>query len=72
MFTRQATPPSRLRPTVLVAMIVAAALSRLLPHPPNFTPLGAMALIGRAYFFGGFALMQRRFEALAHPTALRA
>lgn len=27
-----------------------AAISRLLPHPYNFTPIGAMALFGAAYF----------------------
>lgn len=37
-------------PWVLVAMIVAAAMSRLLPHPPNFSPVEAMALFGGAYF----------------------
>lgn len=30
--------------------IFLAALSRLLPHPFNFTPIGAMALFGGAYF----------------------
>lgn len=35
---------------ILVVMIIAAALSRLLPHPPNFTPIGGMALFGAAYF----------------------
>ncbi|MBK7855061.1 MAG: hypothetical protein IPJ79_09285 [Bacteroidetes bacterium] len=30
-------------------MICAAALSRLLPHPYNFTPIGAMALFGGTY-----------------------
>jgi hypothetical protein len=35
---------------VLIALITAAALSRLLPHPANFTPLGAMALFGGACF----------------------
>jgi len=34
---------------VLVSAIVAAAALRLLPHPPNFTPIGAMALFGGAY-----------------------
>lgn len=29
--------------------ILAAALSRLLPHPYNFTPIGAMALFGGTY-----------------------
>jgi hypothetical protein len=34
----------------LTVIIVLAALSRLLPHPPNFTPIEAMALFGGAYF----------------------
>src|SRR5689334_5558036 len=33
---------------LLGAIVVAAAL-RLLPHPPNFTPIGAMALFSGAY-----------------------
>ena len=37
-------------PLVLAAMILLAALSRLLPHPPNFSPVEAMALFGGAYF----------------------
>jgi hypothetical protein len=37
-------------PLLLVAMIALAALSRLLPHPPNFSPVEAMALFGGAYF----------------------
>lgn len=31
-------------------MILLAALSRLLPHPPNFTPIAGMSLFGAAYF----------------------
>ncbi|HEY2347067.1 MAG TPA: DUF6580 family putative transport protein [Xanthomonadaceae bacterium] len=37
-------------PLVLAAMILLAALSRLLPHPPNFSPIEAVALFGGAYF----------------------
>lgn len=37
-------------PLLLAGMIVLAALSRLLPHPPNFSPVEAMALFGGAYF----------------------
>ena len=37
-------------PLLLVGMIVLAALSRLLPHPPNFSPVEAIALFGGAYF----------------------
>jgi len=36
--------------TVLLGMVLAAAASRLLPHPPNLTPIAAMALFGGAYF----------------------
>lgn len=36
--------------TIISAFILFAALSRLLPHPTNFTPLGAIALFGAAYF----------------------
>lgn len=34
----------------LVLMVVFAAFSRLIPHPWNFTAIGAMALFGGAYF----------------------
>ena len=37
-------------PLILAALIFAAALSRLLPHPPNFSPIEAVALFGGAYF----------------------
>ncbi|HSR65087.1 MAG TPA: DUF6580 family putative transport protein [Xanthomonadaceae bacterium] len=37
-------------PLVLAGLIVLAALSRLLPHPPNFSPVEAVALFGGAYF----------------------
>ncbi len=35
---------------VLCVMIAAAAFTRLIPHLPNFTAIGAMALFGGAYF----------------------
>ncbi len=44
---------------VLVGLMLAAAASRLLPHPPNLTPLAAMALFGGAFFTdkrGAFAV----------------
>jgi hypothetical protein len=49
-----------LRFGVITAMIFLAALSRLIPHPPNFAPIGAMALFGAAYY-------SKRFEAFAIP-----
>ncbi len=30
--------------------VLVAAMSRLLPFPPNFSPIGSMALFGAAYF----------------------
>ena len=37
-------------PLMLAALILIAALSRVLPHPPNFSPVEAVALFGGAYF----------------------
>ena len=34
----------------LLTILVFLAFSRLIPHPPNFTPLGAMALLAGVYF----------------------
>jgi hypothetical protein len=44
---------------ILSAILVAAVL-RLVPHPPNFTPIGAMALFSGAY-------LGRRAIAFAAP-----
>ncbi len=35
---------------LLSLIVLFAAISRLIPHPPNFTPIGAIALFGGAYF----------------------
>lgn len=35
---------------IITGFIIMAVLSRVLPHPYNFTPLGAIALFGSAYF----------------------
>ena len=32
------------------AIVISAAISRLVPHPPNFTVIGALALFGGACF----------------------
>ncbi len=34
----------------ITGIIVAAAFSRLIPHPPNVTPIAAMALFGGAFY----------------------
>jgi hypothetical protein len=38
------------RTMLLVALILGAAALRLVPHPPNFTPIGALALFAGAQF----------------------
>ncbi|MFH1857792.1 MAG: DUF6580 family putative transport protein [Candidatus Omnitrophota bacterium] len=38
-------------------LIVSAALARLIPHPPNVTPVAAMALFGGAYLSRRHALL---------------
>lgn len=40
---------NRARLLALLAAVVAAAVMRLLPHPPNFSPIAAMALFSGAY-----------------------
>jgi hypothetical protein len=49
---------------LLTTMILAAAAARLLPHPPNFTPIAAMAL------FGGACFASRRLALLVPLAAL--
>jgi len=36
--------------SIIAGLIVLAILSRLLPHPPNFAPVAAVALFGGALF----------------------
>ena len=47
---RQAPTTLAPGPWVLASLILVAALSRLLPHPPNFSPVEAIALFGGAFF----------------------
>lgn len=47
---------------ILGTMILAAAFTRLIPHPPNFTAVGAIALFGGAY-------LSRKSFAFAVPLA---
>ncbi|MEO8146317.1 MAG: DUF6580 family putative transport protein [Bacteroidia bacterium] len=39
-----------LRTAVLIILMLGAALSRMIPHPYNFAPIGALGLFGAAYF----------------------
>lgn len=49
-----------LRLAALVGLIVALSVLRLLPHPPNFTPILAVGLFGGAMF-------RRRWQAFGVP-----
>jgi len=53
-----------MRPVTLSVLILLAALSRLLPHPPNFAPITAMAV------FGAVRYLDRRAAVLAPLMAL--
>ena len=50
------------RLAALLSAIVAAAALRLVPHPPNFSPIDAMALFSGAY-------LGRRWLAFVAPLA---
>ena len=43
--------------SLVTALIIAACMSRLLPHPPNFTALGAIALFAGACLRPGPAVL---------------
>ncbi len=45
-------------------IIVVAAISRLLPHPDNVTPIASMALFGGAYFGRKYMMFLVPFAAL--------
>lgn len=47
-----------------IALTFLAALTRLLPHPDNFTPISAMALFGAAYFSQQIRMLAVPFLAL--------
>lgn len=51
-----------IRTVSLTAIILVTALSRLLPHPYNFTPVAALALFGAATF-------ERKWLGLVIPLA---
>lgn len=45
----------RLHLAVVTAVVLTLALSRLLPHPLNFSPVAALALFGGAHFRNRYA-----------------
>jgi len=52
------------RSSVIAGAILLAAVTRLIPHPPNFAPITAMAL------FGAFTLTDKRVALLMPLMAL--
>ncbi len=54
----------KLKPAVYAGIVAAAALARLVPHPANFTPIGALAL------FGGASFTQRPLAFLVPVAAM--
>ncbi len=54
----------KVRAFVVIGVVVAAAAARLIPHPPNFTPIAAMAL------FSGAHLADRRLAFLIPLAAM--
>lgn len=51
-----------IRLAALISIIFLAAFSRLIPHMPNFSPLGAIGLFGTAYF-------TKKWQAILIPIA---
>ena len=49
---------------VLSAIVLSATMARMLPHPPNVTPIAAIALFGGAY------LCNRKLAFLLPPSAM--
>lgn len=56
------TKKINLRFSLLVAMILLAAFSRIIPHMPNFSPLGIIGLFGAAHF-------AKKWQAFLIPVA---
>lgn len=54
----------------LAVLVLAAAASRLLPHPPNFAPMTALALFGAATFRGRWAALLMPLIALLFSDTL--
>ena len=53
--------PAQKKWLVLTAIIIITALTRILPHPPNFTPIAAIGLFGAAHF-------TKKYWAVIIPT----
>jgi hypothetical protein len=56
--------------TLIIAVIFVAALARLLPHAPNFSPLAAIALFGGAYITNKYLAIAIPLLAMLFSDAL--
>ena len=56
------TEKINLRLGAITLIVLLAALSRLIPHPANFSPIGAMAIFGAGYY-------SKRYLAFLIPIA---
>ena len=56
------TEKLNLRFGILAVIIIVAAFSRIIPHMPNFSPLGAIGIFGAAHF-------SKKWQALVIPLA---
>jgi hypothetical protein len=61
----------RIRPLALAGLIALAAFTRLLPHPPNFAPITAMAVFGAIRFGTGRAAVVAPLLALLLSDLVR-
>lgn len=50
--------------TFAIGFIILAAMSRFIPHPPNFTPIMAMSI------FGGFLFADKRYAFIVPLLAM--
>jgi hypothetical protein len=64
------TMDNKARLFALLIAIFAAAAMRLLPHPPNFSPIAAMALFSGAYLPKRVLAFAAPFGALILSDAL--
>ena len=55
---------TRPRLLLLSAFVLVAAASRVLPHPPNFSPVAAVALFGAATFPGRWSAVLVAFGSM--------
>jgi len=55
---------------ITIGLILGVAVTRFLPHPPNFTPVMSVALFGSAVFFNRYLGIALALAAMAVSDAL--